>query len=68
MTETITHTVLGMSCGHCKATIERALHRLPGVEEVRVDLEAKRVTVSGPTLDDKRLCEAIDEAGYLVKD
>jgi copper chaperone CopZ len=27
----LTFTVVGMSCGHCKATIERALHQLGGV-------------------------------------
>jgi copper chaperone len=59
--------VLGMSCGHCKATIELALHRLPGVYEVNVDLEAKRVIVRGQDLDPAQIREAIDEAGYVVK-
>jgi copper chaperone len=65
--EWLTFTVLGMRCGHCKATIEQVLHQLPGVHEVNVDLEAKRVIVRGHDLDPPRIREAIDEAGYVVK-
>jgi copper chaperone len=60
-------TVLGMSCGHCKATIERALHELGGVHEVNVDLAQHTVTVHGEKLDEERLHRRIDEAGYLVR-
>jgi copper chaperone len=63
----LTLTVLGMSCGHCKATIELALHQLPGVLEVNVDLGARRVIVRGHVLDPPRIRDAIDEAGYVVK-
>ena len=59
--------VLGMSCGHCKAAIELALHQLPGVREVSVDLEAKRVIVRGHDLDPPQIRAAIDAAGYVVK-
>ena len=35
----------GMSCGHCVSTIKDALRKLPGIEDVRVDLEKKEVSV-----------------------
>ena len=35
-----------------------------GVAAVDVDLEAERVIVRGDVLDDARLREAIEEAGY----
>lgn len=64
MSETITYTVPGMSCGHCKESVTRELTTVPGVQAVEVDLDTKRVTVSGSGLDDAALREAIDEAGY----
>jgi copper chaperone CopZ len=64
MIETVTYTVRGMSCGHCKRTVNEELLRVAGVESVDVDLASKRVTVAGSELDDAKLRAAIDEAGY----
>lgn len=64
MSETITYTVPGMSCGHCEASVTRELTAVPGVEDVDVDLDTKRVTVTGTGLADDALRAAIDEAGY----
>ena len=65
-TETITYTVPGMSCGHCRSAVTEEVTAVEGVEQVDVDLAAKRVTVSGRELDDRMLRAAIDEAGYEV--
>ena len=65
-TETIAYTVPGMSCGHCRSAVTEEVTALEGVEQVDVDLETKRVTVSGRKLDDAKLRAAIDEAGYEV--
>lgn len=43
---TIYH-IKGMSCPHCKATVEKNLARLEGVETVTVDLSAGTATVTG---------------------
>jgi len=43
---TVELTVEGMSCGHCKAPIEKALSAVPGVSGVEVDLTAKKVKAS----------------------
>ena len=64
MTETVTYTVPGISCGHCERAVSEELSRVAGVESVDVDLASKRVTVAGSELDDARLWAAIDEAGY----
>ena len=69
MTETIeqlTYFVPGVSCGHCRAAITAQVEKLEGVSSVDVDLEAKRVAVSGAELDDAAVRAAIDEAGYDV--
>ncbi len=38
-------SVPGISCDHCRMTIESALGGLPGVEAVTVDVPAKTVQV-----------------------
>ena len=63
MTE-ITYTVPDMSCGHCKAVVSSELQELSGVSRVEVDLDTKRVVVSGEQLDDSALRAAIAAAGY----
>lgn len=35
----------GMTCGHCKSSVEGALNQLEGVEKAEVNLDAKQVTV-----------------------
>ena len=55
-----------MHCGHCEAAITRELEGVAGVDEVKVDLDAKRVWVNGTDLDDEKLRAAIDEAGFDV--
>jgi copper chaperone CopZ len=58
-------TIEGMSCGHCKARVEKALSELDGITSAVVDLEAKTATIEGET-SDEILRETIDDAGYYV--
>ena len=60
----ITYTVPDMSCGHCKAVVSSELQEVVGVSGVEVDLDTKRVVVSGDQLDDVVLRAAIAAAGY----
>lgn len=64
MSGTLSYTVPGIHCGHCKEAISEELNAVEGVESVDIDLETKRVTVVGTALDDASLRRAIDEAGY----
>ena len=66
MSQTLTYTVLDMSCGHCKAAVSRELLAVTGVTEVDVDRETKHVVVKGDLLDDETLRTAIVEAGYAA--
>lgn len=66
----ITLKVDGMSCGHCKAAVEKALTGLGGVQGAEADIDAKTVTVtydSGKVGRDA-LAGVITDAGYEVKD
>lgn len=60
--------VEGMSCGHCKAAVEKALKGTAGVQDAEVDLAAKAVTVSYDSAKVGRdgLVKAITDAGYEV--
>ncbi len=57
----------GMSCNHCKMRVEKALGDIEGVDNVTVDLEAKKATLEivGEVGDDV-LKEAVEDAGYDV--
>jgi copper chaperone len=63
---TTTYSVPGISCGHCRVAITGEVGRLAGVSAIEVDLDAKRVTVTGPAVDDSAVRNAIDDAGYDV--
>ena len=54
-----TYIVEGMSCGHCSAAVREEVGLVAGVAAVEVDLAAKRVTVSGPAVEDGAVRAAI---------
>ncbi|CAN5711439.1 cation transporter [soil metagenome] len=62
----ITYSVPAIHCAHCAASIREEVSEVEGVDEIDVDLEAKRVTIHGRELDDGALRAAIVEAGYDV--
>lgn len=64
MSDTITYSVPGMSCAHCKHAVGEELSGVEGVASVDVDLDTKLVVVTGEALDDAALRAAIEEAGY----
>lgn len=58
-----TITIKGMSCGHCKAHVEKALTALGLTAEV--DLDRAVAKVSGNATDEQ-IKQAIEDAGYEV--
>jgi len=64
---TATWTVEGMTCQHCVNAVTEEVAKLPGVQQVAVDLPTGVVTVTsaGP-LDADAVRVAVDEAGYAV--
>lgn len=59
------YDVPGISCGHCKQSIEASVGAVPGVDVVEVDIDAKTVRVEGDA-SDQAIHDAIDKAGYDV--
>nr|WP_058950562.1 copper chaperone CopZ [Oceanobacillus picturae] len=63
-----TLNVQGMSCGHCKMSVENALNNLNGVSEAVVKLESGKVDVSfdESKVNVEAMKDAIEEQGYDV--
>ena len=60
--------VEGMTCGHCKSSVEGALNKLQGVNGAEVSLEDNQVSVDyqEDKVDDVAMFDAIEEQGYDV--
>lgn len=59
--------VEGMTCGHCKMRVEKALNAVKGVENATVNLEAKEVTINmSEDINEQTLIDAVTDAGYEV--
>ena len=57
--------VPNISCGHCKATIEREVGEIPGVVEVSADVESKNVRIRWQSPADwDAIAGFLDEIGY----
>jgi copper chaperone CopZ len=59
--------VVGMTCGHCVASVTSEVSKLAGVTKVDVDLASGAVTVeSAEPVDHGAFAAAVDEAGFAV--
>ena len=61
-----TINVQGMSCDHCKMTVENAVRALSGVSQADVDLKAGNVSVSFDIdqVSEDKIKQTIRESGY----
>ncbi|MER3439211.1 MAG: heavy metal translocating P-type ATPase, partial [Chloroflexota bacterium] len=67
MTE-VTLPIEGMTCASCVRRVERALTKVPGVEEASVNLatETARVRLDPAVVSQDQLIAAVEKAGYRV--
>ncbi len=65
-TETLEFKVDGMTCGACVARVEKKLGKLEGVTEATVNLTTERARVAyvPGLVDQARLFESVEKAGY----
>lgn len=64
-TYTTIYEVAGMTCGHCKSTLTKAIGEIDHVLSVDVDVASGRVSVTtGAEPDDAELAKVVDDAGY----
>jgi len=66
--KTVTLNVEGMTCGHCKASVEKAVSALDGVSGAEADLAAKKVSISydPAKVNEDVFKNAITDLGYEV--
>lgn len=57
--------IKGMSCQHCVASVTKALEELPGVTDVRVDLQQATATFNGEA-EEQKVKDAIAAIGFEV--
>ncbi len=63
-----TLSIPGISCGHCKKTIENALSALPGVDKVEVAVDRKTVALryDGSSATYQAVIANLDDQGFEV--
>ena len=57
--------IKGMTCQHCVVSTKEALEKIPGVKDVKVDLDKGEATYSGDVGQEK-IREAITKIGFKV--
>ena len=57
----------GMMCGHCEATVKKALEELPQVEEAKVShTDGQAIVILSEEVEDDILKKVIEDHGYQV--
>lgn len=67
--EIIKASVNGLVCAFCATSIEKTFKKQPSVDQVKVDLDTKLVTINtrkDQNLDDETITNLIKDAGYTV--
>jgi copper chaperone len=58
--------VEGMSCNHCKTSVEKALKSVTGVENAEVNLQEGKAKIYG-NVQPQQLVTAVQEEGYTAR-
>lgn len=61
------YKITGMSCNHCKMSVEKNIGKLQGVTSVRVDLEAGMLYVEGD-VSEQVVKQTVEELGFQFID
>jgi copper chaperone len=69
MTDELTLTVTGMTCGGCESAVKRVLSTVPGVSRVHASHATNTVAVSFDPAQTTRqaIASRIESAGYRVQ-
>ena len=62
----LTMDISGMTCGHCVASVKRALQGVDGVAVEQVTLGKATVRYDADATSPTQIAEAIEEEGYRV--
>ncbi|MCB9201767.1 MAG: permease [Flavobacteriales bacterium] len=57
----------GMTCNHCKSSVEKNVAKIKGITSVEVDLNSKTVAIQGEEYSKEEVENCINDLGYEVK-
>ena len=69
MSQIISLSISGMTCGHCVASVERALRTVPGIEQTDVEIGSAALRLAPGSSQASVVGQAIDtlqDAGYAA--
>ncbi len=56
----------GMTCGHCVMAVKKELQKLDNLKIDNVEIGSAKVEYDEDKIDNKKIIDAIEEAGYKV--
>jgi uncharacterized membrane protein YraQ (UPF0718 family) len=56
--------VNGMTCNHCKANVHNNLASIAGIDNIEIDLESGKVTMTGDDIDLAEVKSKVESIGY----
>lgn len=56
--------VRGMTCNHCKMSVENNLKKIEGVDAISADVDDELVTIKGEGVDLDKIKEVVESIGY----
>lgn len=62
--ETKTIIVKGMTCNHCKSSVEKHIKQLPDIDTVSVNLDKKQVRIIGKNLNLEKIAKEVNSLGF----
>jgi uncharacterized membrane protein YraQ (UPF0718 family)/copper chaperone CopZ len=63
----ITVKIKGMTCNHCKMSVENSLKNIEGIEQVNVDLAGSKAFIKGVNINLEEIKNSIEKLGYEYK-
>ena len=61
------YTVEGMTCNHCKATVERGVRELDANGEIFADPSSNELRISSANIPEEEIRQKVESLGYIFK-
>ena len=65
--ENLSIIVAGMTCSHCKESVNNVLNNCNGVQNTSINLQTGQVIIQGSNLNEKLIKEKIKNIGFSIK-
>ncbi|RWR72175.1 copper transport protein ATX1 [Cinnamomum micranthum f. kanehirae] len=59
--------IQNLDCEGCASKIRKAIRKLDGVDDIDIDMDAQKVTVSGHAIEEKKVLKAVRRAGKAAE-